>query len=176
MFFRKELTHTISLHPSFFGPSLHAHLEARLYQEKEGTCTGRDGYVISVLKIEEVQKGRVKIGDGGAEFTIKFNAIVYKPFKGEVVDALVFQVNKLGFQARAGPTEVFVTSHLIPPDLKFDPNSNPPCYSSEEDTQTIAVNTKVRLKIVGVRIDATEITEQFGQIGTIKEDFLGPID
>ena len=58
-----------------------------------------------------------------------------------------------------------------------------------EDFQIIEKNTKVRLKIVGTRVDATEIVSdcpgvlfvcfdclaQFA-IGTIKEDHLGVIE
>ncbi len=34
--------------------------------------------------------------DGGAEFKIKYSAIVYRPFRGEVVDGVVTSVNKVG--------------------------------------------------------------------------------
>jgi len=54
--------------------------------------------------------------------------------------------------------------------MKFDPNANPPCFASED--QVIEKGTKVRLKIVGTRVDATEIFA----IGTIKEDHLGVIE
>ena len=33
---------------------------------------------------------------------MRFNAIVFRPFKGEVFDAVVTQVNKLGFFAQVG--------------------------------------------------------------------------
>jgi len=56
--------------------------------------------------------------------------------------------------------------------MKFDPNSNPASFVGEEDQLTIQQGTKVRVKIVGTRVDATEIFA----IGTIKEDFLGAID
>jgi len=62
---------------------------------------------------------------------------------------------------------------LIHPDLRFDPNSNPPSFASDEQvgllppanllyplsftTQIIEKNTRIRLKIVGTRVDATEI-------------------
>lgn len=47
------------------------------------------------------------------------------------------------------------TYQLIPQDIKFDPSSNPACFSSED--QVIEKGSKVRLKIVGTRVDATEI-------------------
>ncbi|TFY78546.1 hypothetical protein EWM64_g5468 [Hericium alpestre] len=153
MFFIKELTHTILLHPSYFGPRMLQFLESKLYSDVEGTCSGQFGYIIAVVSILDIGKGMVLSGSGQAEFITRYRAIVFKPFKGEVVDGVVNNVNK-----------------LIHPDMKFDPNSNPPSFASDE--QIIEKNTKVRLKIVGTRVDATEIFA----IGTIKEDHLGVID
>ncbi|KAA1125367.1 DNA-directed RNA polymerase II subunit [Puccinia graminis f. sp. tritici] len=169
---RKELSHTINLHPSFFGPRTSKFLEDKLNRDVEGTCTGRFGYIIAVLKTLSISAGTIQPGTGMAEFVMKYSAIVLKPFKGEVVDGIVGQVNKMGFFVEVGPLQAFVSSHLIPSDLKFDPNANPPCFSSDEDQATIEKGTRIRLKIVGTRVDATEIFA----IGTIKEDYLGPID
>ncbi|KAK9718817.1 DNA-directed RNA polymerase II subunit [Basidiobolus ranarum] len=169
MFFLKELSHTIHLHPSYFGPEMHGFLKDKLHSDVEGTCSGRFGYIITVVNIITIGKGKLLPGFGLAEFNVKYTAIVFKPFKGEVVDAVVSTVNKMGFFADAGPLQVFVSSHLIPTDMKFDPNGNPPCYQSED--QIIEKGGLVRLKIVGTRIDATEIFA----IGTIKEDYLGAI-
>ncbi|MBW0567051.1 hypothetical protein O181_106766 [Austropuccinia psidii MF-1] len=172
MFFIKELSHTINLHPSFFGPRTQSFLQDKLNRDVEGTCSGRFGYIIAVLTIRSISAGTIQPGTGMAEFVIKYSAIVLKPFKGEVVDGIVGQVNKMGFFVEVGPLQAFVSSHLIPSDLKFDPNANPPCFSSDEDQATIEKGTRIRLKIVGTRVDATEIFA----IGTIKEDYLGPID
>ncbi|RUS13432.1 RNA polymerase Rpb7 [Endogone sp. FLAS-F59071] len=115
MFFLKELTHIIHLHPSYFGPSMPTYLKDKLHQDVEGTCSGRFGYIITVVAIQNIGKGKVLPGSGLAEFNVKYQAIVFKPYKGEVVDAVVSTVNK-----------------LIPSDMKFDPNGNPPCYQSED--------------------------------------------
>ena len=45
----------------------------------------------------------------------------------------------------------------IPPDMKFDPNANPPCFSNPDDNISIERNARVRLKLLGLRVDATEI-------------------
>ncbi|KAJ7746722.1 RNA polymerase Rpb7 [Mycena maculata] len=189
MFFIKELTHTILLHPSYFGPRMLSFLESKLYSDVEGTCSGQFGYIIAVVSILDIGKGMVLSGSGQAEFITRYRAIVFKPFKGEVVDGVVNNVNKvchaphhlpayqllnpatqMGFFADVGPLSVFVSHQLIHPDLRFDSNSNPPSFASVD--QIIEKSTHVRLKIVGTRVDATEIFA----IGTIKEDHLGVID
>jgi len=170
MFFIKELTHTILLHPSYFGPRMAIFLEEKLYSDVEGTCSGQFGYIIAVVSTLDTGKGIVLSGSGQAEFIVRYRAIVFKPFKGEVVDGVVQNVNKMGFFAEVGPLNVFVSHQLIHPDMRFDPNSNPPSFASDESV--IEKGTRVRLKIVGTRVDATEIFA----IGTIKEDHLGVID
>ncbi|KAJ3219380.1 Cullin-2 [Dinochytrium kinnereticum] len=168
---QKQLTHTILLHPQYFGARMNEFLVKRLYEEVEGTCSGRFGYIISVVEVTSVGRGVLQSTSGYAEFSIVYKAIVFKPFKNQVVDGVVTTVNK-----------------LIPSYLKFDPNSNPPAYLGEgqevQDTR-IEKGETVRMRIVGTRVDATEIVchllvidsvlyiVQFA-IGTIKEDFLGP--
>ncbi|KAI9320664.1 hypothetical protein BX666DRAFT_1875280 [Dichotomocladium elegans] len=127
-------------------------LKDKLYADVEGTCSGRFGYIITVVSLSNISKGKILPGTGLAEFKVNYQAIVFKPYKGEVLDAVVTTVNK-----------------LIPNDMHFDPNGNPPSYSSED--QTIQKDVQVRIKLVGTRIDATEIFA----IGTIKEDYLGVI-
>ena len=56
----------------------------------------------------DVGKGRIIPSTGMAEFEVKYRAVVWKPFKGEVVDAVVTTVNKMGFFADVGPLSVFV--------------------------------------------------------------------
>ncbi|GAW03396.1 RNA polymerase Rpb7 [Lentinula edodes] len=170
MFFIKELTHPILLHPSYFGPRMLNFLESKLYSDVEGTCSGKFGYIIAVVSILDIGKGMVISGTGQAEFITRYRAIVFKPFKGEVVDGVVASVTKMGFFADVGPLSVFVSHQLIPPDMKFEPNSNPPSFAS--DQQIIEKNTKIRLKIVGTRVDATEIFA----IGTVNEEHLGVVD
>ncbi|CAI7854039.1 unnamed protein product, partial [Closterium sp. NIES-54] len=69
---------------------------------------------------------------------------------------------KMGFFAEAGPVQIFVSNHLIPDDMSFTPgdiNS----YQTEDGTVKIQADSEVRLKIVGTRVDATEIVSPGGR-------------
>ena len=70
-------------------------LESKLYSDVEGTCSGQFGYIIAVVSILDIGKGMVLSGSGQAEFVTRYRAIVFKPFKGEVVDGVVNNVNKV---------------------------------------------------------------------------------
>jgi len=166
-----HLDREIQLHPKHCGPHIINILKTQLHQEVEGTCSGRYGFIITVTEVQDIGKGKVLEGSGFVVFPIQFSAIVFKPFKGEVLDAVVTQVNQMGFFASAGPLQIFVSNHLIPNDLHFDAQSNPNAFVSDDESVRITKDDEVRLKIVGTRVDATEIFS----IGSIKEDYLGLI-
>ncbi|KAJ5085315.1 DNA-directed RNA polymerase II subunit rpb7 [Penicillium argentinense] len=169
MFFLKEETKTISVHPSNFGPEMRNLIVGQLNAEEEGRCTG-DHFVISVMDMVDVGEGRVIPSNGNAEYTIKYRAIIWKPFRGETVDAIVTSVKATGIFTMAGPLSVFIARKNIPSDIKWEPNTVPPQYTDHAD-QVIERGTSLRLKILGVKPDVMAINA----IGTIKEDFLGPL-
>jgi DNA-directed RNA polymerase II subunit RPB7 len=55
------------------------------------TCS----YIISVIDITNIGEGKVLPSTGQARFRTSYTAIVMKPFKGEVVDGKVINVNKV---------------------------------------------------------------------------------
>lgn len=69
----------------------------KLYTEVEGTCTGKYGFVIAVTTIDNIGSGIIQPGQGFVVYPVKYKAIVFRPFKGEVLDAVVTQVNKVCF-------------------------------------------------------------------------------
>lgn len=152
-----SLEHEILLHPRYFGPQLIETVKQKLYTEVEGTCTGKYGFVIAVTTIDDIGSGVILAGQGFVVYPVKYKAIVFRPFKGEVLDAVVTQVNKVGMFAEIGPLSCFISHHSIPADMQFCPNGNPPCYKSKDEDVVIALEDKIRLKIVGTRVDATGI-------------------
>jgi len=171
MFFHISLSKNLIVPPRALGPRLQSTLVTKLHEEVEGTCSGRYGFIITVTSVEHMGMGRVQESTGFVIFPVKFKAIVFKPFKGEVVDGVVTQVTKMGFFADVGPLQVFVSRHMVPEDVVFDAQSNPPCFASTDATVRVEKDTEVRMKIVGTRVDGSEVFA----IGSIKEDYLGVI-
>lgn len=79
----------------------------KLYTEVEGTCTGKYGFVIAVTTIDNIGSGIIQPGQGFVVYPVKYKAIVFRPFKGEVLDAVVTQVNKVS------STEDFTAFHFF---------------------------------------------------------------
>lgn len=85
------------MHPSYFNQALRGHLSSELRRQVEGSCSGRLGYVVAVINEETEDgtwRGRI-MEDGQAVFSLKYRAVVFRPFRGEVVDGVVSSVNKV---------------------------------------------------------------------------------
>ena len=137
----------------------------------EGSCTGRHGFIVMVTQINRVSEGMVTDdGTARAKYHVEYGCIAFRPFKGEVLDATVTQVNKFGVFAEAGPLNLFVSNQLIEDDMAFE-SVGENKYVSSDQTVEIKKDAEVRVRVVGMRIDASEIF----CIATIKEDYLGVI-
>ncbi|XP_021844524.2 DNA-directed RNA polymerase II subunit RPB7 [Spinacia oleracea] len=171
MYFHIALEKTVEIESRHFGHRLRDNIISKLIKDVEGTCSERHGFVVAVTGIEDIGKGLIR--DNGTAFVIfpvKFKCLVFRPFKGETVQAVVTMVNKMGFFAEVGPVQIFVSNHLIPDDMEFQ-SADTPTYSTSDGLVKIKKDTEVRLKIIGTRVDTKEIF----CIGAMKEDYMGVI-
>lgn len=58
----------------------------------------RYGFVVAVTTIDNIGAGIIQPGQGFVVYPVKYKAIVFRPFKGEVLDAIVTQVNKVNIK------------------------------------------------------------------------------
>ncbi|XP_024028122.1 DNA-directed RNA polymerase II subunit RPB7 isoform X2 [Morus notabilis] len=112
MFFHIVLERNIQLHPRHFGRNLRDNIVSKLMKGVEGTCSGRHGFVVAITGIENIGKGLIRDGTGFVTFPVKYQCVVFRPFKGEILEAVVSMVNKMGFFAEAGPVQIFVSNHV----------------------------------------------------------------
>lgn len=91
-------------------------VKQKLFSEVEGTCSGkyevsyliyfsllyqfmvgfnRYGFIVAITSIESIGSGMIQSGRGYCSYPVKYKAIVFRPFKNEVVDAVVSQVTKV---------------------------------------------------------------------------------
>lgn len=147
----------------------------KLRQKVEGKASGKFGYTILVFKMIHLSEGVLNEDTGNAQFTVEYLAMIFKPFVGEVLPGEVTSLSKTGFFVQAGPMEIFVSSQLMPEELKFDVSTGSPSFVAEDDEDDdvefrISIGSRVRVKIIGMRFAANDIHV----IGSIKDDYLGP--
>ncbi len=156
MFFLSELSHTLNLPPRDFTSCITETLQALLYTSVEGTCSGEHGFIITVVKILDINGGRLS-HTGHAIFNIQYEALLLKPVKNEVIDATVIDVNNLGIFCEVGPLSIFVSNHHIPKGL--------------QGNDKLQKDSSVRVRIIGTKID----TKRIYAIGSVNEDCLGRV-
>lgn len=167
-----SLTHELVLHPRYFGPDLKNVIVEKLFSDVEGTCSGKYGFIIAITSILEINSGLLLTdGEGLVLYDIKYNAIVFRPFKGQVFDAIIVQINKVGLFCDIGPLSCFISHNSMPAGAEYDGSTNPVSFKIKDD-EVYTVSSKVRLKIVGLRVDNCGIFA----IGTLMDDYLGLID
>jgi DNA-directed RNA polymerase II subunit RPB7 len=124
----------VVIHPRFLGKKLRKTVVDTLKADVVGSCI--DGaHVIAVLRIsdENVSRGVVEPLTGSVRYDVTYRAIMFRPFRNEVLDCVVKQVTavgsgedftmlysgdellwpcgslQLGFFAEAGPLNIFVS-------------------------------------------------------------------
>lgn len=108
MFFVKNLEHRINLHPSFLGGQAQEFVLNRLYEEVEGQNMG-SLMIISIIDVLDISEPKIVPGTGEAQYDISYRAIIFRPFRGEVVDGLVTSVVNNGFFVDVAGLNVFVS-------------------------------------------------------------------
>lgn len=188
MYYIKDFEHSVTLPPEFLVPSVGDLVQFRCVQQLEGTCTPQHGYILALLATTATSSsaGVVQSGTGSVRFDLAVRAVVCKPVKGQVVDVVVSTVSKVGVFGQAGPVTVFVSSKLLPRDFVYDGMALPPQFitttshtsrmmeeeeSASPKVKRIAPGDHLRVRIMGTKLEKGDIF----CIGTIREDYLGPI-
>lgn len=160
------------VHPRFFSANLKDTLKDRLMLEVEGTSAGNKGFILSVMQVDEpIPPGLLDEVTGNAIFPLRYTALVFRPYKGEVLDAIVTRVMSPGLYAEAGPMTIFISRQQLPQDMTFDAQTE--CWRSYSEIQQerIEKGSSVRLRIIGLKIEVNG----FFAIGSLDDHYLGVV-
>ena len=89
------MTRTIMVHPQYLGPGLKSYVRDQLVVEVEGVSVDNAGFIIAVLSVDDggITRGLIDHLTGFVKYTIAYNALMFRPFKNEVMDAVVKAVS-----------------------------------------------------------------------------------
>lgn len=171
MYWLKEFEHSVTLPPEFLVPGVSDLVQYRVHQQLQGTCTAQHGYLLAVLSALPTSPGQVLPGSSAVRFSVRVRALTAVPLKNEILDVLVQSVSKVGCFGQAGPVQVFVSNRLMPSEYKYE--AGPPAMYRADDLGglRIAAGERLRVRVIGTKLENGEIFA----IGSIKEDYLGPI-
>lgn len=76
--------------------------------------SGRHGFVVAITGIESIGKGLIRDGTGFVTFPVKYQCVVFRPFKGEILEAVVTLVNKVLYIVLYSPMSLVTNQSLKP--------------------------------------------------------------
>ncbi|KAI5187316.1 DNA-directed RNA polymerase II subunit RPB7 [Nematocida homosporus] len=169
MFYIRQMQERVVLAPKYLGKKVEEVVQRKLVAEVEGKCTADSGYVLCLLSLDSLTAGVIEDETGSATFLAEYSALTLLPGKGEVVNAVVHEINKMGLFCFVGPFSVFVSMYQIPG--QFTEAGDDSSILSNDGGPAIVRGSLVRLRIIGVKVEPSKI---FG-IGTVNDDYLGCI-
>jgi DNA-directed RNA polymerase subunit E'/Rpb7 len=104
----------VVIHPRFLGKKLRKTVVDTLKAEVVGSCI--DGaHVIAVLRIsdENVSRGVVEPLTGSVRYDVTYRAIMFRPFRNEVLDCVVKQVTAVSAVGRFWSFDYILPWHLV---------------------------------------------------------------
>ena len=114
------------------------------------------GYVILIKRIINISNSKISVINGFSIINVTFEALVYHPIKGEVIDNYVSDINNYGIFMNFGIVRTFISKRLIPESLEFKSLNN--C-------------------IVRRRVQAIMKKEEtFEVVGNMNQDYLGSLE
>lgn len=174
VFLHARIVRQVCLEPRSFGGHLKAFFVEKLHREVEGRWDARYGFVLAITRIESWKRDGIALSEpltvgfeGLAWFSVTFRAIALNFFRGEVLEGVVAETNKMGCFVECGPLTVFVSRRTMPAEYEF--NHGLSCFVSKEDGGRIVRDADIRLRILGVRKDNNDAFA----VGGINEDYLG---
>uniref|UniRef100_A0A6C0JUT7 S1 motif domain-containing protein n=1 Tax=viral metagenome TaxID=1070528 RepID=A0A6C0JUT7_9ZZZZ len=136
MFYHISLEYNVFVHPKDLGPNVLETVKNKLSSEIVGTCNEKYGFIIIVTTIDSIDNGVIQIG-GTINYLVKYKAIVFTIFNGEVLNAVVSQVTKVGIFCEIGMVTCFI----------------PKKYISDSESKIIEKDSEILVKIMGCRVD-----------------------
>ena len=98
MFWEVELTQKVRIHPNSLASDITTTtINQELRNTVEGSVTPNNGIILLVKNIISVGSGIVSFRTGYALFDVRYNAVVFHPRKGQIVDAVITSVIEHGF-------------------------------------------------------------------------------
>nr|UXY87179.1 RNA polymerase II RPB7 subunit-like protein [Cryptomonas sp.] len=169
MYFISHINQNIYLPCIYFEKSIKSKVISSLLTTVEGNKTGPFGLVIVVVEINNCwNRGKLLPGSSSAFYNISYKALTFRAFRGEILNAIVTNITKLGFFCESGSLQIFISKQFIPRSYQY--NDSIKCFQNYVyENDKIKKDTLIRVRIIGLREDSNYTQA----IGNIDEKYLG---
>lgn len=168
MFYRDTIRTVVEMPARHLNSNYTSKLTELVYGKMNRYCDMRTGYVVYVARINRDGPSMVSKCDNSlVEFPVSCECIVMSIKKGDVVDAVVSQVRRVGFFATVGPCAIFVPMNMVGDEYVFQ--TPEPRFCTRHSSDVICAGAEVRLRIVGERQCGRDIY----LVGTMRAPYMG---
>jgi DNA-directed RNA polymerase subunit E'/Rpb7 len=148
-FILAEFIDNIKIHPKYIGKDIEKNILRALKQSKEGICSNHGYIKRNSIKIIKISSGKVEMSTfhGYMNFMVKYSAMVCNPVKGNIVNAIVVNMNNFGILCSSFITEdngsntpileIIIPKHSLTIQSDVDLKNN------------VQINNEVKVQIVG---------------------------
>ncbi|MEE9377641.1 MAG: DNA-directed RNA polymerase [Candidatus Lokiarchaeia archaeon] len=159
----------IEIPPFLFGQEKNVSARIILSEDYEGIITRDYGFIIAVVDVLNVGKGRIIPGNANTFHEVEFTILTFKPTVSEVVEGTVVEIVDFGSFIRLGPLDGLVhVSQICDDYISYEQVGNR--FIGKETGKILEVNDQVRAKIIAVSLG----TGRSGKLGlTMRQKFLG---
>lgn len=159
----------IEIPPFLFDQEKNISARIILSEDYEGIITRDYGFIIAVVDVLDVGKGRIIPGNANTFHEVEFTILSFKPTVSEVVEGTVVEIVDFGSFIRLGPLDGLVhVSQICDDYISYEQVGNR--FIGKETGKILEVNDQVRAKIIAVSLG----TGRSGKLGlTMRQKYLG---
>jgi DNA-directed RNA polymerase II subunit RPB7 len=89
-------------------------VKQKLIKEVEGTWSGKYGFIFVIKQIDNIGKCFVQHNKRDyLTYPVEFKAVVFRPFKSDMLDTLITNLNKVGLEWKSGPMTYLLSTYLV---------------------------------------------------------------
>lgn len=170
MYYMTTIQDRIRVPPSMFGSKLEDAI-LRLLQERYERRIYRDiGIILLVTKPKVLSEGAIIPGDGGAYYSVAFEALTFMPHINEVFSAEIKEVVEFGAFASIGPFQGLLHVSQIGRE-KYSYDKKNKTLVSRAEKKSLKKGDGVIVKVSTVSLKSTTADTKIGL--TMRPDGLG---
>lgn len=140
-----QLQAFVTIPPHQLCYNLHYTIRDRLARSIINRCTEQDGFVLDLKRVASVRGGLLDKRSGSVHYVVDYIAQTLRPHIGDVVEAIVSKVFKIGVFAELGPLNIFIPLSRLPIAYEFVNNSY---FAIPDDiSKDIKPGTVVQIKL-----------------------------
>lgn len=142
-----KLQANVSVPPHSLRYNLQFVIQDRLERNVRGKCTEENGFILQMKRIAEVKGGLLDKRTGAVHYSVDFIAQTLRPQVGDVIEAVVSRVFKIGVFADLGPLNIFIPLSRMPEHFQFQTLPVAQFTVENDSSQTIKPGSELQVRI-----------------------------